>query len=187
MHHLVDDIAANLRLLRERSGFSLAKLAALSGIGKTTLSQLELGNGNPTVGTLEALADVLGASVVELMTPVDRAQSIVVVRRGEGLDEGDSGVTGNLVHTRRLGPLLLEFHRLEYAPGHVSASASHGVGASEHVFVTGGEITVTVDGETEALRAGDFATFPSDRAHTWRNETDDPAEIWIAVSLPRQE
>ncbi|CAG7610283.1 hypothetical protein LEUCIP111803_01289 [Leucobacter soli] len=187
MHHLVDDIAANLRHLRERGGFSLAGLSAASGIGKTTLSQLELGHGNPTIGTLEALAEVLGVDTAELLTPVRTAQRLLVVRRGEGVDEAGSGTGGNLVHTRRLGALMLEFHRIEYAPGTFTTSASHGVGASEHVLVSAGRITVSVDGESATLAPGDFATFPSDRTHTWSNLGDVPAEYWIAVSRTRQD
>ncbi|WP_053382406.1 helix-turn-helix domain-containing protein [Leucobacter celer] len=187
MSHLVDAIAANLRRLREQSGFSLSRLASLSGVGKTTLSQIELGNGNPTIGTLEALAGVLGVDAAELLAPAGPASRLMVVRRGEGTGVGSGGAGGNLVHARGAGSLTLEFHRLELEPGARDASASHGSGAHEHVCVARGRIGVAVDGREEVLEAGDYASFPSDRVHVWRNAGEEPAEFWVAVTLPRHE
>ncbi|GAA3746093.1 hypothetical protein GCM10022225_32290 [Plantactinospora mayteni] len=51
----VPAIAAALRRERERTGISLAELARRAGIAKSTLSQLEAGNGNPSVETVWAL------------------------------------------------------------------------------------------------------------------------------------
>src|ERR1044071_3360718 len=59
----VDDfvraVAANIRALRRDSGLTLAELAAASGLGKSTLAQLESGRANPSVETLWAIAAAL--------------------------------------------------------------------------------------------------------------------------------
>lgn len=182
---LVDAIAAHLRRLREQQGLSLSRLAALSGIGKTTLSQLELGRGNPTIGTLEALADALGIDATEFFARVEDGPRIAVVRRGEGERVDGSGLRGNLVRSQGVTAATLEVHRLEIDPGAFETSASHGAGAYEQVCVARGAIAVTVEEETVALAAGDYASFPSDRIHVWRNEGEERAEIWVAVTLPR--
>ena len=52
-----------LKSLRQAAGLSLAALAADSGVAKTTVHELELGHGNPTVKTLEAIAQRLGTKI----------------------------------------------------------------------------------------------------------------------------
>jgi transcriptional regulator with XRE-family HTH domain len=39
-------------------------LAELSGVGLRTLKQLETGKGNPTIGTIQKLLDILGMELL---------------------------------------------------------------------------------------------------------------------------
>ena len=52
-------IAKSLTRERSRTGLSLAEVARRAGIAKSTLSQLESGNGNPSLETLWALCVAL--------------------------------------------------------------------------------------------------------------------------------
>lgn len=52
-------IAKSLVRERARTGFSLAEITRRSGIAKSTLSQLEAGNGNHNLETLWALCVAL--------------------------------------------------------------------------------------------------------------------------------
>lgn len=47
------------------------ELAKLSGVGLRTLKQFESGKGNPTLGTLQKLADVLGMKVCLQVKPMN--------------------------------------------------------------------------------------------------------------------
>ncbi|MEZ4775542.1 MAG: helix-turn-helix transcriptional regulator [Bacteroidia bacterium] len=58
-HQLVDIIKTRREMLR----VTQQTLAELSGVGLRTLKQFESGNGNPTLLTLQKLADVLGMEV----------------------------------------------------------------------------------------------------------------------------
>ncbi|MDZ4203634.1 MAG: helix-turn-helix transcriptional regulator [Bacteroidales bacterium] len=49
-------------------------LAELSGVGLRTLKQFESGKGNPTLLTLQKLADVLGMEVCLKLKNVNRSQ-----------------------------------------------------------------------------------------------------------------
>ena len=57
--HLVKQIKQRREVLR----VSQEELALLAGVGLRTLKQFESGKGNPTLGTLSRLADVLGMEV----------------------------------------------------------------------------------------------------------------------------
>ena len=61
------DLIQQLKVRREVLSLTQEALAELSGVGLRTLKQLESGKGNPTLLTIEKLADVLG---LELMLQV---------------------------------------------------------------------------------------------------------------------
>jgi transcriptional regulator with XRE-family HTH domain len=61
------DLIQQLKARREVLSLTQEALADLSGVGLRTLKQLESGKGNPTMLTIEKLADVLG---LELMLQV---------------------------------------------------------------------------------------------------------------------
>ncbi|NOJ99781.1 helix-turn-helix transcriptional regulator, partial [Corallococcus coralloides] len=75
-------IARSLVRERSRTGLSLAEVARRAGIAKSTLSQLESGNGNPSLETLWALCVALDIPFARLLEP--QAQKTQVLRRGEG-------------------------------------------------------------------------------------------------------
>lgn len=66
-----------LKALREARGLSIRELAARAGISHVALLKIEAGGVDPRLGTLEALAEALGVSVVDLVAPKPR-------RRGRG-------------------------------------------------------------------------------------------------------
>ncbi len=56
---------------RESLKVTQETLAELSGVGLRTLKQFESGKGNPTLLTLQKLADVLGLEVVLKVKEID--------------------------------------------------------------------------------------------------------------------
>ncbi|WP_241488365.1 helix-turn-helix domain-containing protein, partial [Winslowiella iniecta] len=75
-------IAKGLVRERQRAGLSLAEVARRAGIAKSTLSQLEAANGNPSLETLWSLCVALNIPFAQLMEP--QASRTQVIRRGEG-------------------------------------------------------------------------------------------------------
>jgi transcriptional regulator with XRE-family HTH domain len=59
-------LGAAVKQLREQRGTTQEALAYEAGITTGTLSQLERGISNPSWGTLKAVAEALGVSMVEL-------------------------------------------------------------------------------------------------------------------------
>lgn len=75
-------IAKSLVRERLRTGLSLAEIARRAGIAKSTLSQLESGNGNPSLETLWSLCVALDIPFARLLEPQQPVTQ--VIRRGEG-------------------------------------------------------------------------------------------------------
>jgi len=61
MHY--KNIIQSIKERREVMKVTQEELAELSGVGLRTLKQFESGKGNPTLHTLQKLADVLGMEV----------------------------------------------------------------------------------------------------------------------------
>ncbi len=63
----IDKIAKTLRKLRDAAKMSQKELSARAGVAHKTLQDLESSKGNPTIDTLEALANTLGVSILEIL------------------------------------------------------------------------------------------------------------------------
>jgi len=58
-----EEIIQTIKERREMMRVTQKTLAELSGVGLRTLKQLERGKGNPTLLTLQKIADVLGMEI----------------------------------------------------------------------------------------------------------------------------
>lgn len=68
-------VGRNVRRLRLAAAFTQEQLAERSGFGQQYISDLERGRENPTVVTLFELAQALGVTPVDLITPDAEAAS----------------------------------------------------------------------------------------------------------------
>ncbi len=59
----INELIKTVKERREMLRITQEILASLSGVGLRTLKQFESGKGNPTIKTLQKLADVLGLEV----------------------------------------------------------------------------------------------------------------------------
>ena len=60
-------LAEEIKNRRKRAGFSQEKFSELTGISKAQISEIERGIANPSIGSLEKIADALQVSVAELL------------------------------------------------------------------------------------------------------------------------
>lgn len=152
---------------RQRAGLSLAEVARRAGIAKSTLSQLEAGNGNPGIETLWSLCVTLNIPFSRLMEP--EARRMQVIRRGEG-----PTVTADLADYQAV--LLAtcppgarrDIYLLQVQPGSDRCSQPHSPNTIEHIIVAKGRVLVgPVDSPVE-LEVGDYITYPGDEPHIFR-------------------
>ena len=66
----MDTLYGRLRMLRTRAGFTLAQVSARAGITLSFLSDIERGRTQPSLDTLERIADVYGLTIGELLVNV---------------------------------------------------------------------------------------------------------------------
>ncbi len=122
-------IAKSLVRERARTGLSLAEVARRAGIAKSTLSQLESGNGNPSLETLWSLCVALDIPFARLLEPqVNKTQ---VIRRGEGTkvvaeQANYQAIFAGRLSARRASGHLFAAHPARRRPHFASASARLG-------------------------------------------------------------
>ncbi len=67
-------IGIRIRLIREQKKLSQEKLSFEAGIHRTYLSDLELGNRNPSIGTLYLIAKALNVDLVDIISVKDHEE-----------------------------------------------------------------------------------------------------------------
>ncbi|TCP46319.1 XRE family transcriptional regulator [Tamaricihabitans halophyticus] len=160
-------IAAALHRERGRAGLSLSELAKRAGVAKSTLSQLESGQGNPSVETLWGLSAALGiplSRLVELPTP-----QVQIIRAGEGpvLPAEHAQFTGTLLsagqpNTRR------DLYLATIEPGEPRLAEPHVAGSIEHVVLSSGRVRTGPSSAPIELNPGDYLNFPGDEPHIYQ-------------------
>jgi transcriptional regulator with XRE-family HTH domain len=156
-------IAASLRILRQRQGLSVAQLAERSGVARATLTKLEAGQGNPTIDTLYALADTLGAALGDLID--EPSARVEVIRAGEGI-RVRGAVTARLLD-RIHGRTLAELYEVTLAT-RARRAGPHPAGVVESLILTAGRLRVGPAEHPVELSAGDFVRFPGDVPHLYQ-------------------
>jgi transcriptional regulator with XRE-family HTH domain len=159
-------IATALRRERDRLGLSLSEVAKRAGVAKSTLSQLEAGQGNPSVETLWSLAVALEVPFSRLIESAP--PSVRVVRRGEGVayPSSQADFTGTLLSS---GPrhVTRDIYVLHVEPGAERHADAHIPGTVEHLVLCAGRMRTGPASNPVELAAGDYASFPGDADHTY--------------------
>ncbi len=149
---VAQQLATNLRRLRDERSCTQQQLSELSGVPRATLAHLESGEGNPTLTVLIRVATALGATLEQLVeshTPqvcVQSMASLTVQRRGQAACRA--------LWLERTG---LSFERTELPargrlPFAVRLPANKLVMACE-----AGRVELEIDGVVHRLRSGDLA------------------------------
>lgn len=166
------ELGTRIRAERRARGLSIERLAELSGISRSMVSEVERGAKTPTVLVLDRLATALGTSIARLLDEPTREVPQVLRHATQRVLRDPSGW-----ERRVLSPVLagveFEFMRTTLGPG-VDAGefAAHAPGSREYVAVESGTLRLTIDGRPQVLRAGDSAYYPGDRRHAFANDHD---------------
>ena len=186
--HGSESLGAKLRHLRTARELTIAQLAEQAGVSSGLISQIERGNSNPSIKTLQRLRAALGVNLWEFLD--DRSSTA----------SADAGASGASKFVRRkadrprivvgathlvkelLSPRNdrnLRFMIISLPPGGESEDVIIGQG-EKGGLVTQGRVRLTVGSEDFDLTEGDSFQFPSSIAHKLSNPYERPAQvIWI--------
>lgn len=186
MDDLVDGanrrIARRLRLERETRGWSLADLAAKSGVGKATISKIEREETSPTAAILVRLAAAVDLTLAGLLVKAEGGDDRLVRAADQAVwIDPDSGYRRRQVFLRSDHPL--ELVEVEMPPGQAVtlAAASYAL-IRQVLWVTEGALVVVEPGRRYDLAVGDCLAFGPPEDVTIANESDKPCRYVVALT-----
>jgi transcriptional regulator with XRE-family HTH domain len=176
---VADNLARNLRQLREARGLTQQQMSRSSGLPRPTWANLESGAANPTLAVLVKAAAALQISVEELIAPPRAsarffpADTLPVKQRGQVL-------------IRKLLPEPIsgmEIDRMDLAPGAAMAGVPHTPGTREYLTCEVGTVELSESGQRWVLAPGDVVVFRGDQKHGYRNPGRSRAVAYSVVAL----
>lgn len=179
---LAQIVGHNLRRLRTRRGYSLERLAKLSGVSRAMLGQIELGRSVPTINLLWKVARALDVPFAAL-TGSPQARGTVVLRKASSKTLASQG--GHFT-SRALFPFegerKVEFYELRLAGLKKEEAEPHPPGTMENLVVTEGTVEITAGRESHLLNPGDAILFEADQPHTYRNMSETEAVMYLVMT-----
>ncbi len=159
-------LARNMASLRHSRALTQDALAKLSAVPRSTITNLESGDGNPSLAVLVKVAGALGVPIDELL-----ASPRALVRRWPA-DEVSSRIKGRGISIRALVPEPVPDQMLElmvFEPAAVMAGTPHLPGTREFFTCLDGRVKLMVAGERYELAEGDVLAFPGNLPHSYQN------------------
>ncbi len=164
------EIGPRLQAYRKELNLTLTELAALSGVSRSMLSEIERGHANPTYGTLWHLTRALKIDLNRLVSGAseERGGPIIDLQPGNltpTIRSADGTCTLQILSPANMVSLI-EWYLLSFEAEGELISDPHGTGTIEHLHCTTGEIVVRSAGNTMVVRAGETARYAADVPHS---------------------
>ena len=174
-----------LKRLRQERGYSLEDMAALSGVSRATLSQIETNKTNPTIGVLWKISTGLGVPFATLLGEGEPERIITMRRASQSSILSDDGrfESRPVCPPRALGPV--EIYEITLAPKSKHESPAHPAGTTEGVIVTSGIVRVGVGNALRDAGTGDSVFFRADQPHYYENPGKVAAKLFNVIVYAR--
>jgi transcriptional regulator with XRE-family HTH domain len=176
-------VGENLRHLRRKQGLSLEQLAAVSGVSRAMLGQIETGKSAPTINLLGRIAEALKVSVAGLIANPGAGGTVVVPRdRATIVASGEGGYVSRALFPWG-DPQNVEIYEVTVAPNHSEVFGASAPGTKKNLVIISGDLEVAV-GEDSLTRlcSGDAILFNADAPHSFLNPTDGEAKAFLVVT-----
>lgn len=186
MDYLNKNIARNLKKARMRRGLSLDYVAEQSGVSKSVLAQIERGEANPTIGTIERIISGLRISITELTEDTSVVSKVV---QGSSLEpiknvEGAYRVYNYFPFEENRS---FEIYWIHISPGKEYRTGGHGLSTEEFIMVYEGQVTILQNEEDIRLDQGDALRINTEYEHIYANTGEKEAKLilvfaWLKAS-----
>jgi transcriptional regulator with XRE-family HTH domain len=168
--------------LRREGGYSIAALAAMADLSPGLLSQIERGQGNPSLTTLIKLSQALKVPVGRFFGTPEETGAVVRLNARRRLQVAEDNLVYELLTPHMRGQLGML--RAQIAAGWDNEAAPFIHAGEECVTILEGELDVCVNGTGYKLHEGDSLTYDSALPHWYRNPTAHDAVLIGAMTPP---
>lgn len=177
------ELGQRLRVIRERSGISQRALAKKVDIPNSTISLIESGKTNPSVGSLRKILDGIPVSLSEFFAFEPEPERQIFYAAEELVEIGKGKVSLRQVGATLFGRAMMLLKET-YEPGADTGRVMYGHEGEEGGIVVSGRIEITVGEERKILGPGDAYYFDSRLPHRFRQVGPEPCHLFSACTPP---
>ncbi|WP_409291514.1 cupin domain-containing protein [Peribacillus sp. SCS-37] len=172
-------IGSRIHFYRKKKGYTAGKLADLTGVSQSMISQIERGMAAPSLDTLWKLSFFLGVDVFSFFEEQE-PDSVKIIRRNEHKKMEMSRphvwyemLAPNTGRKYKFFKMILDEAQEEDQPQMLHSGEESG-------YILEGMVEVSVGDEVYVLSEGDSITFDSSIPHSFRNiGSGRAAGIWV--------
>jgi transcriptional regulator with XRE-family HTH domain len=178
----MDNIGPRMKRIRMQQGLSQRRLAKKSGVSNATISLIEHGRTDPSMGMLKRVLDAMGVSFAEFFSGATGADEKYFYGSAELSDLSSGPISYRQVGNDLRDSQLQILHE-RYKPGADTGQTMLSHDAEEGAIVIEGRLEVTVGDQVRVLSAGDAYRFNSRLPHRFRN-TGNTDCVLVSASTP---
>ncbi|MDG0791189.1 XRE family transcriptional regulator [Cohnella ginsengisoli] len=175
---MVLQIGGALKKYRKEKNMSLDDLAALTGVSKLTLGNIERGETNPTLGIIWKISKGISLPLFALFKS---EESVSLYRAGEGMRFSNDQKNWTIEPIFKNASSDIEMCRAYLQPNSAYYPEGHHVNTTEIATVMTGSVEIQVNGEVYTLNQYDTISFRADCPHAYTNSTDREAVLHISL------
>ncbi|MEM7739348.1 MAG: cupin domain-containing protein [Pseudomonadota bacterium] len=179
----MDNLGERVRMLRNELGKSQRALARDAGVSNGTISLIESGQSDPTVGQLKKILGALDISMVQFFEGGHEPTEQYFYSASELVEIGSGKISYKHVHDPRKTRQLQILSEV-YEPGADTGPSMLRHDGEEGGVIISGELEVQVLGKKRRLKAGDAYQFPSHLPHRFRNTGKSRCRLISACTPP---
>ena len=179
----MDGVGPRLKQLRQDRGLSQRKLAQAAKVSNATVSLIEHGRTDPSMGLLRKILDSLDVSFAEFFAADTRTNDKYFYAHDE-LSQIGSGPISYLQVGSDLSDDQLQILYERYRPGADTGQSMLSHDAEEGGIVLQGRLEVTVGQQVQVLTAGGAYRFNSRLPHRFRNTGNEECIVVSACTPP---
>lgn len=176
-------VARNVHDRRTKRGYSLERLAQLSGVSRAMLGQIETGKSVPSINVLWKISNALQVPFATLIASPKTTGPVLLKKEDAKVLESKDGNFSS----RALFPFdeerKVEFYELRIKPGHTESAEAHAPGTYENLYVAQGKIEIALENNpSQQLREGDAILFKADSSHEYKNTGRSEAVLYLVMT-----
>jgi transcriptional regulator with XRE-family HTH domain len=173
-------IGERLKATRERAGYTLDDLAALTGLSKAHLSRLESAERQPSIAALLTFAAALRVPVGRLLGDEEFATAATLTIYSGGEVSHEVAGLDVVACSGFPGSRALEALRMTVSPERGPGVPARHLG-EEWLYLVAGTLLLDYDGQVYRLTEGSCAHFDAERPHRLEAESV-PAEVLVVAA-----
>jgi quercetin dioxygenase-like cupin family protein len=159
---------------------TLARLAELTGLSPSALSQIERGVTDPSIGSLRRIASALQVPFFQFLLEPESPDPVVRKKQRRTITFPNRTLEYQLVTPNPRGPF--EILAVDLAPGAASGEEALSHDSEECMIILAGKLEVEVAGVSYVLSTGDSISIQRNAPHRAVNVGRGTAEILMVIS-----